>query len=148
MIGRQETDVDGNLQIDANGAPVRRIQCSTLTVKLTSKTTQNGDDLDFKFKIKCPRQNSASAASDAVDLEYGVTALTFGHRQSTITIAADPSGAPSQSTIALGFCDQSGVATAGTDDGTCGLTTGLQTFGGASPLSATGVLNLFQRCIV
>jgi hypothetical protein len=138
MVGRQDgTDDDGN--------PLYRIQCSTLTVVLTSKTTSSGIPLKFRFKIKCPRQNSASDASDAVNLEYGVEALHFGHTESTIKIKADPADAPSASVIHLGSC-VGDVATPGNADGTCALTTGLQTFGGASPLSATGVLNLFAKC--
>mgnify|MGYP000887904813 CR=1 FL=1 len=137
--GGESTEVYFRVGARASG----KIECSFLTITLSSKTTLSGDSKDFSFKIQCPRQNSGTAASDDVKLEYGVSALNFGHTSSSVTLPNDPTGFTSS--IFLGSCSETNVATPGDNDATngiCGLTAGLNTW----TESATVVLNKFASC--
>jgi hypothetical protein len=102
-----------------------RVNCTFLQIILSAPTIKDRlPAASTKFRVRCPRQNLKVVASDEVHLEFGVNELSFGHSESSITVAADPNAwIGEQSTLVLGRCvDKTATVPDGVTDSTCDMT--------------------------
>ena len=133
------------------------ITCNFVTVELESKTAVDADTLalsesaQFTFQLPCPRSKYDAARSDKVDLDYELTAISFGATQSYITLPATPDVVGLTSTAALGSCTADKELATHPDS--CGLTVDSQNVfqnvfqnSDNSHMSATQVMSHFLTC--
>lgn len=122
-----------------------RIECNFMEIELSAFTVANDDSAESRksltFRMKCPRQQSASAAADTLDLDYDVTTFTYARGAMVIAVPEDPETiAGLSSVIGLGKCDGTTLISL---DPTCRLVAGTV---GNTLAGGEGGLDLFDTC--
>lgn len=137
-VGSADSDV--YIQITAGGAEM--VTCNYIEIELSSPTVQGNPAAKTKFSVRCPRQNTATAATDNVELEFGVQSIVVGRAASSITVKEDPEDFTS--TIVLGKCGAGNLVEKQSAE--CDLVDGMVDGKKDYAKSTSQLFNLFNSC--
>lgn len=133
-VGSADSDV--YIQITAGNAT--KVTCNYIEIELSSPTVQGNPAAKTKFSVRCPRQNTATEATDSVKLEFGVQSIVVGRAASSITVKEDPEDFTS--TIVLGKCGTGNLVERQSAD--CDLVNGKKEYA----KTTSQLFNLFDSC--